>query len=156
MYVPKPDSEWYTTIRRWIAERGELLVSYTLAGACGSGGYDFCDSEQAIDKFVSALPSATRIYVYRKHSLSTRGVVDDEFKRQARAQIPEKGDFLLVSLSKPDYSYGYVGYLGDTLEELDEVLYDVSGEHVAFGPAPDAEKGSERIVAYKDGIAGAY
>ena len=156
MSIPGSEPEYVATIRRWLEGRDELLLCYTLPNAAGSGGYTFCGSEDVILDFIASLPAATRIYIFREHALSLRGIVDKEFRGKARSAMPKSGDFLVISMQEIKYSYGYIGYLGDTLEELDEILSDTNGEHVAFGPAPVAADESERLVVYKDGIRAAY
>lgn len=151
---PKPDRRWLSNLESWLRDTQRILLVYTLAGRAGSGGYYIGESAERIDSFVSKLPIATRIFAYRDCQILMTGIVDEEFAAQVSKNIPPEGDFLILRLEKSPHSFGYEGFLGDSIEELDEILRDLEGDTVAFGLSPGPD--SKRLEAYVGGERGAY
>jgi hypothetical protein len=154
---PEPDETWLSRVGGWLERSEDLLVAFTAAGGGGSTSYFFCQSADEIKRIVSEAPKGARLVAYERHSLTLRGTVDDAFIKSARDRIPQGRSFLLVSLMPADHFFGLQADKGDSHEELEEYLEELRGVSVAVGLDPDEESGADGyVLAYKDGLVGAY
>lgn len=158
-YNPDRDitPEYLATVNRWIELTGEVFVVLRYLRMAGAKDYAFVKTVEDFTHMVSLCPDGTDLIVFRDRQLNLRGLVTDEFIREARRLIADGYEYLAVRMSplSPDDPRLH-GDLGNGHAELVEYLESSHGDFVALGPCPpfDDADNETMISASKGGIDG--
>jgi hypothetical protein len=153
-----------TTVRRWLAERGEVGVLLRFSYAAGSKSCELFESMGAFEARLATLAARTSVIVFQERQLPLRGLVDAAFVADATRQIGEDAEYLIAGLDET--SAGSVKWFdfqaGEGRAALQEDLKDLLGKRVAVGPYPpwleDGEHVISAVVPERDGsvVIGVY
>jgi hypothetical protein len=139
------------TIKRWIAEQGEVLALFRFSRAAGSRSWEFFSCFEAFQKRLAEQCPETCIIVFSNHDLKTRGIVDEAFISHAVSTFQEHADWMLVCLEK--ITLGKASWYHDnpieTRGELEDELRSefCFGKTVAIGKEPDWLEEREGLIS---------
>lgn len=158
-YDPERDitPRFVQAVTGWLAASDELFVVLRYLRAAGAKDYAFIHNETEFRQMIDACPNGTDIIVFRDRQLPIRGTVTPELIAEAKHQIPDGAEYLVVcSLPEKHGDLRLSGEMGDTHATLIEDLSDIDGKPAAVGLSPRfIEADNEAMLsASKGGIDG--
>lgn len=149
-------AEFLNHVRKWIDQRGEVLVVLRYLRMAGAKDFALCPSFADFDFIVDSAPLGTDIEVLRDAGLPVRGIVDAAFIDTAVSHVRDDEEYLVLTTEK-ERSCLTRSARWDLLHvSLRADLNDLLGVEVRMGACPDFMCADQDglISASKGGING--
>jgi len=149
------EGDFLNTVHEWFVANNDIFVVARYSAMAGAREYfwfkDFGKFQAQLKRF----PPQTHVIVFREKQFLLRGIVGDDFIRQALASVPDNTEASVANLIQPPDTSVYL-WACDTHAELTETLHDLRGEYAAVGLYPawwerDHENMISALVPLSDG-----
>ena len=147
-YYSVIDEVFSNTVKLWCKTTTDILLLVCYSHMAGAKSFEFFSDYKSIVGRIASLPPRTLIYVFRNHTVTVKGIVDETFIQHAVQQWENVSEFVVVGLQECDYgtTRWFPFLTGVTREELDEALHDMLGCEVAFGSNPEDDSSDSDVI----------
>lgn len=152
------DLTFRNIVSQWIDQNHEILVMIRYSHMAGAKSFEFFTKYHAAMQRILHLPARTSVVIFRDPQLPLRGKVDDKFIRAAKSLLKDGEEFLVVG-TEPEVlekCRWFPEASGETHEELEIALRDMTGKSVAVGKYPpwlvDSDAVASAVMQNDDGL----